>query len=443
MAGGKLATLALLGTLLMGDVAQGQSWPQWRGPARSGVTSASSGWDGAKWRLGKRWQVAIGMGLGASPIIADGEVYVMGWSEGDRVWCLSADTGETLWKQTYKSRRDGRFRKGESPEGPTCTPTYDAETKYLYTRGNDGDLHCWDTSAKGKPVWRINLYDAYKVPARESSAKQDPKRDYGYCGNVLIYKDWAIFEVGDPKQGNLIAFDKRTGRLVWASQDRNRAGHSCGPVMMNVGGIPCVVSFTLEGLLVARVDEGHEGKTVAFHPWVMPFNVGIPTPCIRGDVVVLTSTEEYKSGKKTTFLRIAPSGIERTWEGERQAYVCSPVAHEGSVYLADKKLVCLDFATGKLRWEGGRVKGSTGSIIVTGDDKVIVWSHKRLLLVESAKNSRDKYRELAVLDSPIADSRGGSYAHVALGEGRLLVKDRAGKLACYTVGASAPEQKER
>ncbi|MFB3893752.1 MAG: PQQ-binding-like beta-propeller repeat protein [Phycisphaerae bacterium] len=433
----------LLGAILATDATQAQSWPQWRGPTRSGVTSAPSGWDGSKWNIQKKWQVAVGPGLGASPIIADGKVYVMGWSgRGDVVWCLDANDGSTIWKQEYKARRDGRFQREDSPQGPTCTPTFDKRTGYLYTRGNDGDLHCWDTADdEAREVWHVNLYDTYKVPPRRSTARQEPVRDYGYTGNVLVYENWAIVEVGSAKEGNIMAFDKRSGKRVWASEDKNAAGHTCGPVMMVVEGRPCIASLTLEGLRVMRADAGHEGRNVAFFNWAMPFNVNIPTPCVYGDTVLITGTEQYASGKKTTFLKIGLGGILRQWEGRRQSFVCSPVAYDGCVYGVSGKIYCLDSYTGALKWEGGSIGGQTGSILVTGDGKLIVWGNAGLFLVESANRSPDRYKELAALKKPIDKPKGDCYSHVALGEKSLLIKDGSGQLACYKVGGPAASQK--
>ena len=416
-----------------------EDWPQWRGPSQSGLTSELSGWDGTTWKIQKKWQVNVGSGMGASPILVDGKVYVMGWAdEGDQLQCLDAASGNVLWKQQYKARQDGRFRKGESAEGPTCTPTFDPRTRHLYTLGNDGDLYCWDAAKQGKPVWNLNLYDSFKVPARRSSAQTDPGRDYGYCGNVLLHQDWIIVEVGDKASGNIFAFDKKSGKVLWRSQDKNRAGHNCGPVMMQIDGRPCVVSFTLEGLRVMRADKDHEGQDIAWYPWVMPFNVNCPTPCVVGDTVILTGTDDYRSGKKTTFLKIGPKGIEKTWEGERQAYVCSPVAHQGYVYLFDNKLYCLELATGKLAWEGGKdLGGVAGSVLVSGDDKAILWNRNKLVLIESAKNSPKAYKELARIDNAIAGSQADCYPHLALAGGYLLVKNKAGDLACYKVQQAA------
>jgi len=74
----------------------------------------------------------------------------------------------------------------------------------------------------------------------------------------------------------------------------------------------------------------------------------------------------------------------------------------------------------------------------TGDEKIIAWGNRRLLLVESARNSPGKYQELAALENPIAKSKGDCYSHVALGEGYLLIKDGSGQLACYAIGVISP-----
>ena len=45
----------------------------------------------------------------------------------------------------------------------------------------------------------------------------------------LLHKDWLLVEVGDD-EGNLMAFDKRTGKRLWSSECKDEAGHTGGPV---------------------------------------------------------------------------------------------------------------------------------------------------------------------------------------------------------------------
>ena len=102
--------------------------------------------------------------------------------------------------------------------------------------------------------------------------------------------------------------------------------------------------------------------------------------------------------------------------------------------MVDGKLFCIEFATGKFKWEGGKFAGgNAGSAIVTGDDKVIVWGGAKLALVETAGNSPDGYKELAV-----TKAQPDTYPYVMLAEGWILVKDETGKLAACSVGPPAP-----
>ena len=89
-------------------------WPSWRGPGRDGATAEHSGWDGGAWPADKpAWTARIGEGS-TSPVIAAGKFYTMGWSDGkDRVHCLDAVTGESLWTVAYDCPQHGRHSVGD------------------------------------------------------------------------------------------------------------------------------------------------------------------------------------------------------------------------------------------------------------------------------------------------------------------------------------------
>ncbi len=129
----------------------GANWSQWRGVDRDGVTSEESYFE--KWPPRRIWDKNVGKGC-TSPVIIDRKIYVMGWlGEGDLdknpigtdiLYCFDALTGKELWKQTYLCRYQSRIRIGDESHygGPSSTPAFDSETKYLYTLSIDGDLRC-------------------------------------------------------------------------------------------------------------------------------------------------------------------------------------------------------------------------------------------------------------------------------------------------------------
>ncbi len=384
-----LILLAAGGRIAAGD------WPHWRGPQRNDVVEENSGWKGGRWADGKPiWEAKVGEGS-TSPLIASGRLYVMGWKAGeDYVRCLEARTGKPVWTVSYKCPRYGRHATGDENvySGTTSTPEYDTNTGYLYTLSCDGDLNCWDTGARGKRVWGLNLYDRFGVGQRPASGlAKDDLRDYGYTTAPFVHDDWVIVEVG-AKEGDLMAFDKRTGERRWTSEYGGQAGHTGGLVPITVEKVPCLAVLALYDLLVVRLDRGNEGKTVATYPWKSAWANNVLTPSVQGDCLLISSYHTHKSICK---LKITLRGAERLWERPYASHVGSPVIHGNYVYLASERLFCLDWGKGDLVWEGGSY-GYGGACLVTGDGKLIVWSNLGALsLLESAEGSPEEYRRLA------------------------------------------------
>lgn len=418
----------LLATLLLSTTALAADWAHWRGQARAGVTEDSSGWTGAPWPARQPlWAAQVGSGS-TSPLVVAGRLYTLGWAGAkDRVVCLDAVTGKPIWEQSYAAPQYGRQATGDQNfyAGPSATPEFDPATGLLYTLGIDGDLRAWNTREGGKPVWNLNLYERYQVPRRpQATRRPGTLRDYGYTSAPLVHGDWVIVEVGDD-EGTLMGFDKRTGERRWASECKVAAGHSGGPVPITVEGVPCVAAYTINGLLVARLDAGHEGRTVALYEWITDFANNIPTPAVQGNSVIVTS--KYNQ-QKIARIDFTLQGAQKVWEQRYASGVCSPVIYRGRVYFASRGLHCFDFTTGELKWYGGK-SGDVASCVVTGDGRVIVWANEGdLFLAEGAERSPDDYKELASFADPRAVE---VWPHLVVAGSRLYCKDRSGTIKCF------------
>lgn len=415
--------------LITTTTANAEDWPRWRGPSRDDTTREVSGWDGHTWKIAERWRANVGAGASA-PIIVGDRVYAIGYARGkNTVFCLDADRGGVVWSQAYDSPEYGRKSNGDKSmyAGPSATPTFDGDTAYLYTLSTDGDLHCWNTATGGACVWQLNLYDEYDPPQRDRIGRSG-QRDYGFTSSPLVLGDQLLVEVGSAR-GSVIAFDKRSGREVWRSAYTGQAGHTGGLVPMQVGNTPAVAVLTLRDLVVMRVDRGHEGQTIATYPWETDFANSIATPAVVDDTVMITS--EYNNTAMQR-LRITPGKAARMWRLGEASKVCSPVVYNGYVYWAWNGLRCVNLQAGRQIANVGKI-ANEGSMIVTGDGKLIVWAnHGDLMLYDPARHDRDKPRLLKIHTNVLQDR---AWPHVALGNGRLVCRDLSGNLVCFIIGA--------
>jgi outer membrane protein assembly factor BamB len=196
---------------------------------------------------------------------------------------------------------------------------------------------------------------------------------------------------------------------------------------MTVQGIPCVAVLTLRGLLVVRLDPAHLGETLARFPWETHFANSIAAPAVDGDSVILTSGY---SQSRTARVRMTASGAELVWEAKGVfSKVCTPIVADGRVYFAWHKLRCLDWETGAQLWAGGRF-GDDASMILTADRRLVVFGGGSLALCATDAASSDGFEQLAIRED-VVPARG--WPHVALSAGRILCRDRDGRLVCLNL----------
>lgn len=426
--------LALIFVLVVGPAGRAADWPHWGGPNRNGTTIGSSGWNGKDWLADKpAWRRSVGQGS-TTPLVVGKRLYTLGWSKGrDTLYCLNAHTGKQIWGKSYACPPYGRHARGDQGwfKGVTSTPEYNRRTGLLYTLSCDGDLICWKAS-DGKRLWHKNLYEDYSVGQRPGS------RDYGYTSSPLILGDDLIVEVGADK-GNVIAFDKRTGKQRWTSQNTDAAGHTTGPVRIRINNHDCLAVLTQAHLLVVGLEGKQRGKTLGQYSWEVQYNNGIPTVCVAGDRMVVTSG--YNQNRICLF-ELTSGGLKKQDEIKRDcSKVCTPVFHRGHLYIAYDCLRCYRVVNNglKLQWKGsGREAefGRDGSCLVTGDDRLVVFGSRgrdfRLALAETVTQSAKKCRMLSSRHNVFAGKTGNKRAwpHVVLANRHVYCKDVLGNIVC-------------
>ncbi len=407
-----LTAIALV--IAMGIIAASAlgDWPQWRGPNRDGHstdTGLLKKWsDGGPKLLWK----ATGLGAGyASVSVVGDRLFTMG-DLGDAAYLIAvrpAD-GQILWKT--KVGKSGAPGWGGFA-GPRCTPTVDSNRVIAVSQY--GQVLCADT-VSGAEIWRKDY--------AEDFGGQLP--EWGFTGMPLVVGDKVILIPGG-KEGDLVAVDKETGKLIWQSKELADGIHYSSPVLVEIVGVKQIVQLTdasvagiqgSDGRLLWRAER--KGQTAV-----------IPTPIYHDGQVYVSSG--YGAGCNL-FKITADHGEFSAVESYANKVMTN---HHGGVVLVGKNLfgfsdghgwTCQDFETGKDVWhKQGIGKGS----LVYADGLLYLRAEADKGTVAIIEPTAEGYKELGSFDPPDRSDK-NSWPHPVVTGGRLYLRDQD-VLQCYDV----------
>jgi outer membrane protein assembly factor BamB len=383
-------------------------WPQWRGPNRDGFspeTDLARTWPAEGPPI--VWKKPIGRGF-SSMAVAGARLFTMDQTPGETatesVVCLSAETGDELWRFRYPCVFEERFGSG-----PRSTPAVD--DGLVYAVGPTGVFHCLRADT-GDKVWRRDL--GQEFPAKPTQ--------YGVSFSPLVEGDLVYAMPGAQAGNSVVAFDKRSGALVWKALDDPTAYSS--PVAATIAGVRQLLVFTNSALVSLSP---HDGAVYWRFPWKTEGGFNIATPLVFGDYVFISSGY----GKGCALLEIAagPDGslrADRVYEHNRMRnHFASSVRVGDDLYGFDQTdLVCMDARTGEIRWrEKGFRKFGKGNLLAA-DGRLILLGEPGVLALAEA--SPAGYHETASFQA----SRNKCWTVPALARGKLYLRDES-EIVCY------------
>ena len=386
---------AVAAILVIGSLAHAADWPQWRGPDRTGAIEGGPALADAWPKEGpvKVWEsepLQCGSPGGcASPVVADGRVYVYATEQKDGkktegVLCLDAATGKTLWKV----------------EGPSETEngssTIAVSGGRCYGLGDDS-AYCLDAKT-GKEVWKVKCAGGNGSPLVED-------------GLVVVMAD------------ELTAFDAVQGVFAW-TQPAVKGGNN-SPAVWRSGRKKYVIYNNNTTRQIACVGLA-DGKVL----WTVAGGGSESTPAVSGDILVIATD---KAGLAAYQLGLAKP--QEIWNlPDLKTVGASPVISKGRVYAtAGGKNICVDLRKGTVIWEGPNGGDYYNSPIVAGDR---LFAPSQNGLFQMIRAGTDKYEELA----GTKDLGIGTCTTPVVVDGKLYVRHSKG-VACYdlTKGPAAPD----
>jgi outer membrane protein assembly factor BamB len=393
--------LALAAVAGANSTAQANDWPQWRGPKRDGL-SQESGWQTAWPAAGPKrlWEAPVGVGY-SSFAVSGGRVYTMGnVAEKDTVFCCDAVTGKLIWKRDYPCAA----KDPNGYHGTRCTPTVDGDL--VYTLSRQGHFYCFD-AASGDIKWSKDF--------KQDFGAAPPT--WGLSGSPLIEKDWVLTETSGKNNASVVAFNKRTGEVVWQA-GKEQAGYS-SLIACDLGGQRCLLQFAAEQLICRSMKDGRELWRV---PWKTNYGINAATPLVQGDEIFISSG--YNFG--CVLLKATPTGVKEVWRNKNMRnHVNSCVYLNGFIYGYDEsELRCLDWKTGEVKW---RTPAYGKGALQYAGGKLILYGQKGKLGL--AEPSPTGFKELCSFQALTGND---TWANPVLANGLIYVRS-LDKMAAFDV----------
>ena len=395
-----LIVFFLISLTPLAPVTQAQDWPQFLGPTRNGRyvgTNLPSVFP--KTGPAVVWKRAVGQGF-SGPIVAEGKL-ILFHRLGDKetVDCLDAATGKEIWRFDYATRYRDDFG---FDEGPRSTPTINSGR--VYTFGAEGLLHCLDF-ATGKKLWAVDTHQQFDVR----------KGFFGAACSPLVEGRAVLLNIGGSKPSGLVAFDKETGKVIWAVS-RDEASYS-SPVAATVGNLRSVFCLTRNGLLV--VDPANGNVRFEF-PWRarIQASVNAATPLIVSDLVFISAS--YQTG--AALLQLAGSELKKVWSSDDvlSNHYASSVVLDGYLYgfhgrqEQGPSLRSVQLQTGKVMWSVDSF--GSGTVTLAGEQLLVMKENGELLIVAATMKAFRPIAKAQIVPGTVR-------AYPALAQGRLYVRN--------------------
>ncbi|HXD30503.1 MAG TPA: PQQ-binding-like beta-propeller repeat protein [Pyrinomonadaceae bacterium] len=427
---GTTFTLLFTLTVFTSTAIADPNWPQWRGPTGQGI-SAETGlpteWSGTK---NVKWKTPIEGRGHSSPIVWGKKIFLTTALDGKqipgrapgvthklyggdfvhpdamgadlthtmKVICVDRETGKILWQRVaYEGEvKDSRHKLGSFA---SSTPATDG--KYVFAFFGSEGLYAYDYD--GKLVWKKDL-------GTLSTAS------VGYGVSPILYQNLVLMQCDDSGGHSFVAaFDKKTGKEVW---------HTARPVDLTWTTPVLVHANNRVELVTAAIEfiiayDPATGKELWRHKGLD--SNAVPTPVVSNDLVVVSSGSPKKIALA---LRAGGSGdITGTprlvWSYDKgTAYVPSPILYGDYVYLmtGNGTITCLDAATGKVQYEGGRVPKPTMFLAspVAFEGKILLTSEEGDTFVLKAGPKHEVLHTNSLGEAV--------YASPAIADGRIFIR---------------------
>lgn len=379
------------------------SWSGFRGNGRDSVVRGVS--FNKDWEANppvEEWRRMVGPGWASFAVAGNALVTLEQRGEEETVTCYDLASGKQFWATPTLSR----FFDGLGGLGPRGTPAIAGGNIYAF--GAEGWLSKLDGTT-GKMLWQVDV--------RTIANRKPP--EWGYSGSPLVHGDLVYVHAAGKEDKGLLAIETDTGKLRWSAAVDDQSYSS--PHVIKLFDREYLGMMTGKGLSLLELESGqvamdYEFQTIgyrALQPAVVEGNKIIISNEVMGTRLVQVETADGKLQAKEvwTSRNLKPDFNDL-------------IVHDGFIYGYDGAILsCIDLATGKRRWKGGRY-GKGQLLLIAESNQIVVLSETgELVLIDATPEKHSELFKIQAIE-------GKSWNHLALVGNRLLIRN-AKEAVCY------------
>ncbi|MBL9199961.1 MAG: PQQ-binding-like beta-propeller repeat protein [Opitutaceae bacterium] len=359
--------------LVLLSAAHAKNWPQYRGPAATGLddsTALPTTWN-AETGENIRWSAPIPGLSHASPIVWGDRVFVatagnrdgrksdlkvglygnIDAAKGDdvqqwRLLALDKATGNILWN-VLAHESAPRVARHTKATHCNSTPATDGHRIVAFF-GSEG-LFCFDAT-NGKLLWKKDL------GPMDSGYFQMPASQWGFATSPVIHDGKVVVQCDVQKGSFLALYDLADGREIWRTERKDVPTWSTPAVVTAAGR----TQIAINGWKHTGGYDFATGNPL----WMLNGggDIPTPTPIARGDLIYFTSAHGRSAPMRAIRANatgdITPDNVDWkhpaiAWNHDRRGnYMQTPILVGPHLYGARDNglLTCFDALTGEVRY---------------------------------------------------------------------------------------------
>jgi outer membrane protein assembly factor BamB len=386
-------SMALLSPLVAGD------WSNFRGPEYNGIAKEP------KLKLDFRaakpirlWRSSVNIGF-SSMTTSKGCLFTMGHKGGkDTVYCLDMRNGKELWSMSYRAEIQPNLYEG----GPNSTPTiFDGR---VYILGKQGQFYCLSEKS-GKKLWSVEISKDYNYK----------KPSWGFTGSPYIDGDLVIVNAGSAG----IAFNRKTGKLVWKSR-QGKASYAT-PVPYNLGTKKAILYFAASSLICLNPQTGKQYWDVE---WKTAHDINGADPVVYGKDIMISSGY----GRGAALVKTSTTSAKIVWETKvmrnhfNSSVLMGDYAYgiDGNTGNGDTNLRCIRVKDGKLMWSE---EIGFASLTAVNDKLLVLRENGQLISVDASPKGYKDNGKVQILSKKC-------WTSPIVSNGLLFARNAKGDLVC-------------